>query len=168
MNGREGSARRIYPGVAAALAATSMPEYPGSGLVLLVPDPIRAAPSPLPLFTTGSALLRFARLEWLPVDLARAAWRRICRSYFCFFDVLRDWITTSGDGNSIQAEPDLSRALDGTIKELAAVGFAAAASERFLVLTGGRYAKPKRWRIVDIKVQPAVQLRITDPAPRES
>jgi len=78
-----------------------------------------------------------------------------------FFGVLRDWITISGDQNSIQAEPDVSRALDERMKELATAGFTVAARERFLLLTGGSDAKPERWRIVDIKVQPAVLVRIT-------
>jgi hypothetical protein len=40
-----------------------------------------------------------------------------------FFSVLRDWIATSGGQNSIQAAPDISRALDEGIKELATAGF---------------------------------------------
>jgi hypothetical protein len=60
-----------------------------------------------------------------------------------FLGVLREWITNSGDQNSIQAEADVSRALDVRMKELATAGFTVAARERFLLLTGGSDAKPE-------------------------
>jgi hypothetical protein len=58
--------------------------------------------------------------------------------------------------------------LDEVIKELAMAGFVVGARERFLLLTGGRDAKPEPWRIVDIKVQPAVRGRIVDAADHRS
>jgi hypothetical protein len=130
----------------------------GFSPVLLVPDPVRAAPRGFRLFTTGSALLGFAggsngfRSIW-PENPGEEYADRIS----AFFGVLRGWITDSGDQNSIQAEPDISRALDERIKELAAAGFVVGARERFLLLTGGHGAKPEAWRIVDIKIQPAVR-----------
>jgi hypothetical protein len=131
--------------------------------VLLVPDPVRPAPSMFRLFTSGSALLLFAagsngfRSIW-PYRLGGEHADRIS----AFFDVLRDWITNSDDQNSIQAEPDVSCALDERLKELATVGFVVGARERFLLLIGGNEAKPESWRIVDIKVQPAVRVRIAN------
>jgi hypothetical protein len=121
---------------------------------------IRAAPRSFRVFTTGPALLRYTdgsngfRSIW-PERIGAEDADRIA----AFFGVLRDWITTSGGQNSIQAEPDVSQVLDERIKELATAGFVVAARERFLLLTGGN-AKPKPWRIVDIKVQPAVRVRI--------
>jgi hypothetical protein len=135
----------------------------GFSPVLLVPDPVRTAPRAFRLFTSGSALLRFAggsngfRSIW-PEKPGEEYADRIS----AFFGVLRGWITDSGDQNSIQAEPDVSRALDEVIKELATADFVVGARERFLLLTGGRDAKPEPWRIVDIKVQPAVRGRIVD------
>jgi hypothetical protein len=145
-----------------ALAAAPMPSEPSVfSPVLLVPDPMRAAPSPFRLFTTGSALLRFASgsngfRSIRPESLREEYADRIS----AFFDVLRDWITTSGDQNSIQAY--IPRALDEKMKELALAGFAIGARERFLLLTGGSDVKPEPWRIVDVKVQSAVLVRIVD------
>jgi hypothetical protein len=143
-------------------AQQRLTESSGVSPVLLVPDPLRAAPGPFRLFTTGSALLRFAgglngfrsiqpeRLGGQHADLVSA-----------FFGVLRDWIA-SADHNSIQAELGLSRTLDKHIKELAMSGFVVGARERFLFLAGGIDAKPESWRIVDIKIQPAALVRIVD------
>lgn len=145
-------------------AQQRLTESLGLSPVLLVPDPVRAAPGPFRLFTTGSALLRFAgglngfRSIWPErpgdehADLVSA-----------FFGVLRDWVA-SADHNSIQAEPGISRTLDKHIKELAMSGFVVGARERFLLLAGGMDAKPESWRIVDIKIQPAVLVRIVDAA----
>ena len=145
-------------------------ESSGFSPVLVVPDPARAAAGPFRLFTTGSALLRFAgglngfrsiwpeRLGDEHADLVSA-----------FFGVLRDWIA-SGDHNSIHAEPGVSRTLDKHIKALVISGFVVGARERFLLLTGGTggtggiEAKPESWRIVDIKVQPTVLAGIVDAA----
>jgi hypothetical protein len=52
--------------------------------------------------------------------------------------------------------------LDEKMKELALAGFAIGARERFLLLTGGSDVKPEPWRIVDVKVQSAVLVRIVD------
>jgi len=149
-------------------AQQRLTELPGFSPVLLVPDPDRPAPGPFRLFTTGSALLRFAgglngfrsiwpeRLGDEHADLVSA-----------FFGVLRDWIA-SADHNSIQAEPGVSRTLDKHIKELVMSGFLVGARERFLLLAGGIAggvdAMPESWRIVDIKIQPAVLVRIVDAA----
>ena len=154
-------------------------ESSGFSSVLVVPDPARAAAGPFRLFTTGSALLRFAgglngfrsiwpeRLGDEHADLVSA-----------FFGVLRDWIA-SGDHNSIHAEPGVSRTLDKHIKALVISGFVVGARERFLLLAGGTgrtgrtgrtggiggiEAKPESWRIVDIKVQPTVLAGIVDAA----
>jgi len=143
-----------------ALAAVPRPESSGFSPVLLVPDPIRAASRSFRVFTTGPALLRYAdgsngfRSIW-PEGLSEEHADRIA----AFFGVLRDWIITPGGQNSIHAEPDVSRVLDVRIKELATAGFVVAARERFLLLTGGN-AKPKPWRMVDIKIQSAVRVRI--------
>jgi len=117
------------------------------------------------VFTTGPALLRFVRgsngFRSIRPDRPAAEYAdRIS----AFFDVLRDWITNSGDQNSIQAEPDVSRALDERLNELTAAGFVVGARDRFLLLTGGNDAGPEFWRIVDIKVQAAVQVRIVKAA----
>ena len=149
-------------------AQLRLTESSGFSPVLLVPDPDRAAPGPFRLFTTGSALLRFAgglngfrsiwpeRLGDEHADLVSA-----------FFGVLRDWIA-AGDHTSIQAEPGVSRTLDKHIKELVMSGFVVGARERFLLLAGGVAggieAKPETWRVVDIKVQPTVLAGIVDAA----
>jgi len=145
-------------------AQQRLTELPGFSPVLLVPDPVRAAPGPFRLFTSGSALLRFAdglngfrsiwpeRLGDEHADLVAA-----------FFGVLQDWIA-SADHNSIQAGPGVSQTLDRHIKELIMSGFVVGARERFLLLVGGIDAKPESWRIVDIKIQPAVLVRIVDAA----
>jgi hypothetical protein len=135
----------------------------GFSPVLLVSDPVRVAPRSYRPFTTGSALLRFAggsngfRSIW-PERPGEEYADRIS----AFFGVLRGWITDSGGQNSSQVEPDVSRTLDERIKELATAGFVVSARERFLLLTGGRDAKPQPWRIVDIKVQPAVPVKTVD------
>jgi len=165
MGGRKGPVRGLAPRAAAPMPSESS----GLSPVLLVPDPVRATPSSFRLFATGSALLRFAsglngfRSIW-PERLDEEHADRIS----AFFGVLRDWIAAPSDRSSIKAEPDLSRALDERIKELAMAGFVVSARERFLLLTGGRDAKPEPWRIVDIKVQPAIQVRIADPPPELS
>jgi hypothetical protein len=73
-----------------------------------------------------------------------------------FFGDLRDWINTSGDRNSAQARRDISRAVDGHLQSLAEAGLAVAAQERFLILTGGRDARPLPWRVIDITVEAAM------------
>ena len=117
------------------------------------------------LFATGSALWRFADgsngfsssqpegLDEEHADLISA-----------FFGTLQDWITAPGDQNSSQAELEVSRALDEHMKELAKAGSVVVARERFLVLAGGIDTVPLPWRIVDIKVRPAVQ-QLPGPAP---
>jgi anti-anti-sigma factor len=126
---------------------------------LVVPDPDRPVPGSFRIFTTGSAFLRFAGgLNGFCSSWPEGLGKEHAGLISAFFGVLRDWIATSGDRNSIQAEADVSWALHEHIKELAKGGFVIWARERHLLLTGGIDAKPLSWRIVDIKVQPAVPL----------
>jgi anti-anti-sigma factor len=160
---------RIYLGMAEALSrhhersgANGMEHKTGAGLsgyhpALLVPDPARPAPGVFRTFATASALLRFADglngfcssrpdgLDGEHNDLISA-----------FFDDLRNWIDVSGERDSISAESDVSRALDGHMKDLARVGFTVEARERFLRVVGGIDAERLSWRIADIKVQLAI------------
>jgi anti-anti-sigma factor len=192
---------RTYPSLAEALAAAPVPgqvsderpaemeqiyerwvtafsESSGFSPGLLVTDPARAVPGVFRLFATGSALLRFAgglngfSSGW-PDGLGPGGPDRERADLIsAFFGILRDWIAASGNQGSIQAEPDVSRALDERITELAKAGFIVAARERFLLLTGGVDAKTLSWRIVDIRVQrsdrgwTAQQLPGPAPSPR--
>lgn len=136
---------------------TAVSESSGRSPVLLVPDPDRAAPGMFRLFSTGPALVRFAEglngfCSSRPEGLSGEHADLISN----FFGILQGWIANSGDQSSVQAEPDVSWALDRQMNELAKDGFAVGARERFLLLTGGMDAKPLPWRIVDIKVLPAV------------
>jgi hypothetical protein len=128
---------------------------------LLVLDPTRAASRIFRLFTTASALLRFADglngfcWNW-PEGLSEEHSDLIS----ALFGILGDWMNASGGQDSIQAGPEISWTLDEHIKQLAKGGFVIGARERFFLLGGGTDAKELSWRIVDIKVQPAALVRV--------
>jgi hypothetical protein len=140
-------------------------ESSGFSPVLLVPDPAQPAPGMFRLFTTGSSLLRFAdSLNGFSSSRPEGLAEEHADLISGLFGILRDWMNTSGNQNSAQAEPDVSWALDECIKKLAKGGFVVRARERFFLLTGGTDAKPLSWRIVDIKIQAAVPVTIVDAA----
>lgn len=122
--------------------------------VVFVPDPDRPACQSFRLFTAGSALLRFvdgsnAFCSFWPDQLSGGQRDRVS----AFFGDLRECINTSSDQDSAQARGDISQTVDGHLHSLAGVGLAVGARERFLILTGGRDARPLPWRVTDIKVQ---------------
>jgi len=127
-------------------------ESAGSRPALVVPDPARAAPGGYRFFTTGSALLRFADgLNGFSSSWPEGLGGESADLVSALFGILRHWLDASGDQCAIQAE------IDEHMKKLARGGFVVGARERFLLLAGGTDARPLSWRIVDIKIQAAVQ-----------
>jgi hypothetical protein len=128
---------------------------PGFSPALVIPDPARPTPGPFRHFWTGPALLCFleASAGFCPNSPDGLSDEHECL-VSTFFGDLRDWINTTGFLKSIQAGRCVALALNEQIKELTGAGFAVAARERFLLLTGGVNAEPLSWRIIDIEIRP--------------